>query len=214
MDKWNNKEQSNAEKWNRLSVIKSTRDELANLSLDIRKKGLIVYDTEDKDLLANIGDENNPRYESVFEKVGSIEMYIGEINDNLPNNWVICDGRSLLKSEYDILYSKIGDTYGSDELSFNLPDARDKFIKGDPTYNTGGQHQVTLHVFELPLHEHIFKGRNPGTLLALSEEFPGSSTSIGSGHDSVVGRTRPVGGDQPHENRPPFVKLNYIIKVR
>lgn len=43
-------------------------------------------------------------------------------SNKVPAGYLPCDGRSLLRSEYPDLYSKIGTRYGAtDELHFNLP---------------------------------------------------------------------------------------------
>lgn len=45
--------------------------------------------------------------------------------------WMICDGSSLLITEYPALYRVIGDLYGSSgEGRFNLPDYRGYFLRG------------------------------------------------------------------------------------
>lgn len=51
---------------------------------------------------------------------------VGEVitsgSNNTPAGYLPCDGRSLLRSEYPDLFSKIGTRYGADdELHFNLP---------------------------------------------------------------------------------------------
>lgn len=43
---------------------------------------------------------------------------------------MICDGASLLITEFQELYDVIGDTWGEDETSFMLPDLRGQFIRG------------------------------------------------------------------------------------
>lgn len=45
--------------------------------------------------------------------------------------WMICDGSSLLITEYPALYRVIGDLYGSSgDGRFNLPDYRGYFLRG------------------------------------------------------------------------------------
>ncbi|MEA1916863.1 MAG: phage tail protein, partial [Campylobacterota bacterium] len=47
-----------------------------------------------------------------------------------PNLYFQCDGRELVKTEFSELYSVIGDTFGSTEATFNIPDLRDEFVRG------------------------------------------------------------------------------------
>ena len=41
-----------------------------------------------------------------------------------PTGWMECDGRALSVTEYMVLYSMIGNTFGGNDTSFNLPDLR------------------------------------------------------------------------------------------
>lgn len=59
--------------------------------------------------------------------IGSIQIFSGE---HIPNGYLECNGQALSKTNYSRLYSVIGDTYGSTETTFNIPDLRDKFVQG------------------------------------------------------------------------------------
>lgn len=66
---------------------------------------------------------------------GVITHYGGK---NPPEGWLVCDGSKLKKEQYPELYAAIGDIYGADETSFNLPEARYEFIRGaGPTLVVG-----------------------------------------------------------------------------
>lgn len=56
------------------------------------------------------------------------ELYIGEIRllpyMFTPRNMLPCDGRSIPVSQYQALYSLIGNQFGGNQVSFNLPDLR------------------------------------------------------------------------------------------
>lgn len=74
--------------------------------------------------------------------VGAIIIFPGEIlqqtqtltsamTDLRYMPWMICDGSSLLKTEYPELYRVIGDLYGPDgDDKFKLPDYRGYFLRG------------------------------------------------------------------------------------
>lgn len=48
-----------------------------------------------------------------------------------PAGWLVCDGRSVLRSDYLALFGVLGTYYGSvDGAHFNLPDARGRAIAG------------------------------------------------------------------------------------
>ena len=59
--------------------------------------------------------------------------------------WFECDGRSLIKANYPMLYEVIGDTYGSTSTTFNLPDYRGKRLcgTGNVDSNRGGGGTLT-----------------------------------------------------------------------
>ena len=61
--------------------------------------------------------------------------------------WLPCDGRSLNKEDYRILYQVIGDTYGSTANTFNLPDYRSRMLMGTGGIdgNVGGGLTVTVN---------------------------------------------------------------------
>lgn len=87
----------------------------------------------------------------------------------------------------------------------------DRFVVGaGSSYgvgNTGGTNSVTLTVAQLPSHNHRVKSsgnRGPGGSGREPNDWSSGATSITT--------TEPIGGDQSHENRPPYYALCYIIK--
>jgi microcystin-dependent protein len=83
--------------------------------------------------------------------------------------WLVCDGRGLSTSTYNVLYQVIGNSFGEggDSNTFYLPDARGRVpgAVGNPTVNalnpqtwqlgdvSGNQlHQLTIP--EMPAHNH------------------------------------------------------------
>jgi hypothetical protein len=61
--------------------------------------------------------------------IGTIVAFAGE--GVIPENTLLCDGREVSKSDYELLYAVIGDRYGNAaEGMFKLPDLRNRFIEG------------------------------------------------------------------------------------
>lgn len=147
--------------------------------------------------------------------VGSIISYGGF---NAPEGWMICDGSAINRETYSKLFESIGTQYGAGDGSttFNLPDLRDKFILGAGINHNigevGGEEEHTLIINEMPRHKHSAKNfvynsaENPFTI------NPNGGSKLSTAPDNVsVGYT---GGDQPHNNMPPYNTTLFIIKVR
>ena len=125
---------------------------------------------------------------------GVVVMWSGSVA-SVPSGWRLCDG--------------VGGT----------PDLRDRFIVGaGNSYNPGnigGANTVTLSVNEIPSHTHDVLGQTGG------DNNDNNNTSRFAGGDKgptesaffFTGVTQSKGGDQPHENRPPYYALAYIMKL-
>ena len=64
--------------------------------------------------------------------VGSIVAFAG-LENKIPNGWLICDGRTLNKDDYNELFEAIDIAWGQDENDpdrFHLPDLRGRFLRG------------------------------------------------------------------------------------
>lgn len=90
--------------------------------------------------------------------VGSIMCFA---STNVPSNYIPCDGREVMRSQFPELYKLIGNTFGQpeSELGFLVPDLRGKFIRGwddsseiDPEREFGSCQEDTMQG-----HSHSFK---------------------------------------------------------
>jgi microcystin-dependent protein len=155
----------------------------------------------------------------IDEKLGSMEgssiprgliaMWNGT---QVPNGWALCNGQIV------------------DDLQ--TPDLSGKFVvgwqSGNEDYNlignTGGQDKVTLTTPEIPSHVHNFAdayyieahdgiGIN-GSQWIGNNLYGSNKTDRDNSYVALWDHdTRAVGGGQPHENRPPYYVLAYIIKL-
>jgi microcystin-dependent protein len=147
-----------------------------------------------------------------------------------PNGWVSCNGQLLAISEYTPLFALIGTTYGGDgQSTFAVPDLRsrvpihfgqgaglsDRIIGG-----ASGTESVTLQATHLPSHTHavgvtsaantVGVPSNSVTLGVAQLDVYSSQTANVALHPQTISN---VGGNQPHENRQPFMAMNYVIAV-
>jgi microcystin-dependent protein len=163
--------------------------------------------------------------------LGEIKMFAGTF---APMSWLFCWGQPLPIAQYSSLYSIIGIQFGGDGINnFNLPDLRGRVPIGAGTgtgltprnpADKGGLETVALTIGNLPLHNHAVKCdvASPPTSQTSTpvNNYP-ASTSAGTGYAPGTGTTAQMntnmtvgtGGNQSHENMPPFGCLNYIICV-
>jgi microcystin-dependent protein len=95
-------------------------------------------------------------------KIGDIKQSVSQKDHN---GWMICDGRSLNKIDYELLYNLIGTSFGGDEEegTFNLPDARGR-VPGSIGQGSGltnrtmgsyiGSETHTMTINQMPTHSH------------------------------------------------------------
>jgi microcystin-dependent protein len=160
------------------------------------------------------------------------QPYIGEIRivgfNFAPVNWAFCNGQIIAISQNETLFNLIGTTYGGDGVNtFALPNLQSRvpFHQGSGFIlsQTGGEESVTLTVNQITAHTHTPQvnsgggtSNNPANNTwanwtgrqysdQISVVAPGSPMNAG-----VIGLT---GGSQPHENRPPFLAVNFIIAL-
>lgn len=142
-----------------------------------------------------------------------------------PVGWVLCDGSLLPISQYDALYALIGTTYGGDGVNtFGVPDLRGRSPlsmgqgPGLSNYVQGqlsGTESVTLLPSQMPAHTHTLMAttapastNNPnGAVLATAEVW----TDIAPDSNMLGTAVSLVGGNQPHENRQPFLVVNFCM---
>ena len=160
--------------------------------------------------------------------IGEIKLFAGNF---APRGWAFCEGQLLPISQNTALFSILGTTYGGDgRTTFALPDLRGRVAiqegtgPGLSTYRLGqrgGQEFVTLNTSEIPPHRHSVNavsatGNNASpqnnylaNTAGLDREYSDTNPDIQM-NGSMIGS---VGGGQAHENRHPFLTLNYIIAL-
>ncbi|MEM0938988.1 MAG: hypothetical protein AAGI25_04260 [Bacteroidota bacterium] len=146
---------------------------------------------------------------------GLISMWSGK---EMPTGWALCDGTNStpdLSGKFIVGFAQNSEDYG--EIG-----------------NTGGLDQVKLDKEHLPPHHHsgttdvdgkhshnisfkASKNSNGDSLntITMDGENHGtrSLTTDDTGEHSHSFQTDDTGGDQPHENRPPYYVLAYIMKL-
>jgi len=140
--------------------------------------------------------------------VGEIRMFAGNF---APAGWALCQGQLVPISENETLFQLIGTTYGGDgQDTFALPNLNARFPVSTGTgpggtpfgiAQTGGADEVTVFPNQLPSHSHPVTAGS------------GATTSSANGTTLASQQIGSQGGAQPHENRQPYLAMNFIISL-
>lgn len=144
-----------------------------------------------------------------------------------PEGWKLCDGAAISRRDFEDLFKALGETWGAGDGSttFNLPDLRGRFplgldnmggssadsvtaAKADELAGKGGSETHRLTVDEMPAHNHEFRRIGSGNTGARAIQTRSNSDWENNG--VIIGN---AGGGQAHDNMPPWLALNYIIKT-
>lgn len=154
------------------------------------------------------------------------EPFLGELKlmsfNFPPRGWAACNGQLLPINQNQALFALLGTMYGGNgQTNFALPDLRGRvamhvgggFTQGE----RAGEEIHTLTVKELPAHNHFVNasttagnGADPTMLAPFSDGY-GGTVSLTSLQPATVGN---VGAGQPHENRQPYLVLNWCIALQ
>lgn len=155
------------------------------------------------------------------------DPFLGEIRiasfGFAPQGWASCNGQLLPINQNQALFSLMGTTYGGNgQTTFALPDLRGRtplhfgngFVQGEAS----GEVSHTLLQSELPAHGHALAGTSSTGRLPTPDAHVfaaarGQYADAGdvAMHAASISNT---GGSQPHENRPPFLVLNFVVALQ
>jgi microcystin-dependent protein len=149
-----------------------------------------------------------------------------------PTGWAICNGQLLPISQNTALFSLLGTTYGGDGKStFALPNMQDNVPlfwgqgPGLSLYDEGeqgGAESVTLIQTEMPVHAHQASGASGNGPTSPANNTWGTGagrtpppTYVDGNPNAIMGNAlAPSGGSLPHNNRQPYLTLNFCIALQ
>jgi microcystin-dependent protein len=169
--------------------------------------------------------------------------YLGEIRcfgfNFAPYQWAQCNGQLLAITQFTALFSILGTNFGGNgTTSFGLPNLQGQIpmhwgngtglpptVIGEPL----GEAQVSLISSQLPSHSHTAVAAKTTTGAGAERSaIPNSASYLSEAvaPDFVYNKTPPTptlafspkaisvnGGNLPHENRQPYLVLNFCIAL-
>ena len=145
----------------------------------------------------------NDRQKKVERVIYDINLSIGDYKWSAKNDdfkgWLICDGRSLLRSQYDELYGVIGTSFGTIGTGyFNIPNMKGRVLGAIGTTgndedvnhalgNSIGNENITLSSSQIPSHSHT--GTTDASATGITSSGTTSLNTTGLTVDSVLGHT-------------------------
>lgn len=165
-----------------------------------------------------------------YVPTGSVTAYAGTA---APTGWLICDGAAVSRSTYAALFAVLGTAYGSGNgtTTFNLPDLRGRAVFGKDDMGgtaasritsagsgitgttlgaNGGAETVTLTTAQIPAHNHTV---NATLNTSVNSGAHAYASNLSGATGTATDVTTNTGGGGAHQNMPPAIVLNYIVKM-
>jgi microcystin-dependent protein len=145
------------------------------------------------------------------------QPYLSEIRifsfNFAPQGWAFCNGQLLPINQNQALFALLGTTYGGDgQTTFALPDLRSRApVHEGPSFDLGQRGGEEVHQARA--------SADSPTVAPPTNNFWASNTGFtpyGNAADLVMSPAciSNVGGSQAHENRSPFLVLNFCIALQ
>ena len=164
------------------------------------------------------------------------DQFIGEIRvvgfNFAPTGWALCNGQLLPISQNTALFSLLGTQFGGNgTTTFGLPN-----LQGNAPMDQGsgagltprvvgeaaGETSVTLLVSQIPSHTHAaMNAAASNANVPTNAVFGGGGRGKEPAYAPASGSTAQMntlaigtaGGNQPHNNMPPYLVVNFIIAL-
>jgi microcystin-dependent protein len=154
-------------------------------------------------------------------------QYLGQIASFgfgfAPKGWALCNGQTMAINQNQALFSLLGTTFGGNGIeTFQLPNLQGCVAVGPSSGfvlgGTAGEMSHTLITSEMPAHQHSVAA---SSAVANSPTAPGNYPAAGTANyystaspNTTLGTGTSVAGQsQPHENRQPYLVINFCIAL-
>jgi microcystin-dependent protein len=156
--------------------------------------------------------------------------FLGEVKivafNFAPQGWAKCNGQLLPINQNQALFSLLGTMYGGNgQTNFALPNLQGRTPvhvgNGHLQGESAGAEAHTLTLPEIPTHSHVLNASAnaatagaPSATRVLAQsvgaQLYGAAAGLVAANPASISN---VGGSQPHENRQPFLVLNFCIAL-
>jgi microcystin-dependent protein len=139
-----------------------------------------------------------------------------------PKGWALCNGQFMAINQNQALFALLGTEYGGNgQTTFALPDLRGRTpIHRGPGLAIGqnaGEEFHTLVQSEMPAHDHSLLA-SASDADQLVPNILGAATNLYHAPTHLTslraGTLTNFGGSQPHENRQPYLVINWCIALQ
>lgn len=157
--------------------------------------------------------------------VAEIKIFAGNF---APKGHAFCNGQLMPISQNTALFSLLGTTYGGDGKStFGLPNLQGRAplhpgqgpgLSLRDLGESGGGATVTLYPAEIPPHDHgplhVHDAAATTGTPSASKNLARAPSNVYGPATNLVAMGDSVGGGGAHENRQPYLGLNFIIALQ
>ena len=201
-----------------ISVTDPTNAQDAATKAYVDAVGFTVAPGTSGNVLTSNGTAWTSATPAVAVPTGAINMWP---TASAPTGYLLCAGSAVSRTTYAALFAVVGTTFGVGDGSttFNLPNYTNRMPYGTTVGATGGSadavvvsHTHTASVTD-PGHLHAGGWVQSGNLSRASTDTTGSYSNTASAVTGISVANSTTGVSGTNANLPPYLGINFIIKV-